>query len=287
MVYNKNVIGALVVLLFACSIWGGVNNRSSKQYKRELEAAQKTLSVLKEELQQAVIVAEAQKKAANAAEKRSEQLRLQSTVLQEEIKQLHHVSEKMQKTRKELVALRKASQRHAAVIAQKEALIAKLDQDLHAQSMNEENTVQELQRQLEERSAAMQKAREEQAQIAHELTVVKQELAEAQTSLERKQEQHRAADSAAKEPEENLVLVDETAQAQILELERLLQEKNVIIVEECGELDRVKSNINVLLSKISHQQTLLQQLEQEKLELAKKLAAANGQPGDQQEEAQQ
>jgi len=78
----------------------------------------------------------------------------------------------------------------------------------------------------------------------------------------------------------------ETAQAQIIGLEKIIEEKNAVIEEISRTLDRVKINMDVLLNKIADQQDGLQEVQEENRELIKELAAKNKEVADLQEQLQ-
>jgi len=78
----------------------------------------------------------------------------------------------------------------------------------------------------------------------------------------------------------------EKAKAQILGLEKIVEEKNAAVEELSQELDRVKINMDVLLSKIADQQDSLQEVQEENGELVKELAAKNEECADLQEQLQ-
>ncbi len=76
----------------------------------------------------------------------------------------------------------------------------------------------------------------------------------------------------------------EKAKAQIVGLEKLVEEKNTDLEEVSRELDRVKINMDVLLSKIREQQDALQEVQEENAELVKELAAKNEECADLQDQ---
>jgi chromosome segregation ATPase len=78
----------------------------------------------------------------------------------------------------------------------------------------------------------------------------------------------------------------EAAKAQIVGLVKIVEEKNANIEEISRELDRVKINMDVLLSKISEQQDALQEVEEENSELVKELTAKNEECADLQDQLQ-
>jgi chromosome segregation ATPase len=74
------------------------------------------------------------------------------------------------------------------------------------------------------------------------------------------------------------------AQAQIFGLEKIVEDKNAAVEELSRELDRVKINMDVLLSKIADQQDSLQEVQEENSELVKELAGKSEECDQDQEE---
>ncbi|WP_028582532.1 hypothetical protein [Desulfogranum japonicum] len=276
---NRNLkIGALIVLLVIWSIWGGVNSRNAKTYKLELEAAHQEIAALQAETKPAAPVVEVDKVGSSLTKEALEQLKQENEKLHSELKKMHHAVKQMQKAREELVALRKASQRHAAVITQKEALIGKLEEALKAESEKDSSTetmVEQLNQKLTACATALAETRDKQAQQASQVTELKQQLAVAQENLAANEEQSDACGDSGRERLSRLAIDYETAQAQIIGLEKIVEEKNAALAETSRELDRIKINMDVLLGKISDQQDILQEQEQENLELVKELTLKN------------
>ncbi|RUM37162.1 MAG: hypothetical protein DSY58_04275 [Desulfobulbus sp.] len=67
----------------------------------------------------------------------------------------------------------------------------------------------------------------------------------------------------------------EVARAQVVGLEKIIEEKNAAIEETGRELDRLKVNMDVLLSRIADQQDALQEVSDENRELVQELARKN------------
>ncbi|RUM37349.1 MAG: hypothetical protein DSY50_00445, partial [Desulfobulbus sp.] len=67
----------------------------------------------------------------------------------------------------------------------------------------------------------------------------------------------------------------EVAKAQVVGLEKIIEEKNAAIEETGRELDRLKVNMDVLLSRIADQQDALQEVSDENRELVQELARKN------------
>jgi chromosome segregation ATPase len=73
----------------------------------------------------------------------------------------------------------------------------------------------------------------------------------------------------------NILREYESTRAQVIGLEKIIEEKNATIEETSKELDNWKVNMDVLLSRITEQQDGLQELQNENRELLKELAAKN------------
>jgi chromosome segregation ATPase len=76
----------------------------------------------------------------------------------------------------------------------------------------------------------------------------------------------------------------ETEKALMMGLEKLLEEKDAAMQETSQEMDRLKINMDVLLSKIADQRDELQEMQAENRALAKELAARNEEAADLREE---
>jgi DNA repair exonuclease SbcCD ATPase subunit len=161
-----------------------------------------------------------------------------------------------------------------------------------------------------------QVAQEKSADVTEQVAVFQKKIAELQEELKQKDEQiaklheavskpaqpaaEKASEAAPQEP--TLVIVEsgekaqqarkkgcsdlEAAKAQIVGLEKIVEEKNANIEEISRELDRVKINMDVLLSKIAEQQDALQEVQEENSELVKELAAKNEECADLQDQLQ-
>ncbi|HHB77526.1 MAG TPA: hypothetical protein ENK84_13470 [Desulfobulbus sp.] len=158
-------------------------------------------------------------------------------------------------------------------------------------------------------------AQEKSAAVTEQVAVLQKKIAELQEKLKQKDEQiirlheavskpaqpaGKASEAAPQEP--TLVIVESTekaqqvrktgcseleaAKAQIIGLEKIVEEKNANIEEISRELDRVKINMDVLLSKIADQQDTLQEVQEENSELVKELAAKNEECADLQDQLQ-
>lgn len=136
--------------------------------------------------------------------------------------------------------------------------------------------------QISELQAAMKKmqtAMEKMKQSAAKAQVAQQERPEpAIVVTEKDQQPEQARNNGCEELAK--------ARAQIVGLEKIVEEKNAVVEEISRELDRVKINMDVLLSKIADQQDTLQEVQEENSELVKELAAKNEECADLQEQLQ-
>ena len=76
------------------------------------------------------------------------------------------------------------------------------------------------------------------------------------------------------------------AKAQLLGLEKIVDEKNIALQAAAKEKERLQTNMDVLLAKITDQQRELQALQEEHRELVKQLASGKEKGADPQVEAQ-
>ena len=79
----------------------------------------------------------------------------------------------------------------------------------------------------------------------------------------------------------------ETAKAQIIGLEKIVEEKNIVIEELSQNLDKVKINMDILLNKIADQQDAVQEVQETNRELVKELSAKNAEVANLQEQIQE
>jgi len=296
---RKNlIIGILSALLIIGSLWGSVGNKSSRALKRELAEARQQLRELKESASQ-----------------------VHSTVLDKTARLQHDLQEKisqLDKARKELVDLRKANKALEATISGQEAEINKLKQrlaDLSAASrQGVARQVSQRDRQIEKLNAALA----EKDRLLANLDELSAQAAALQDSLQEKEKTitelreqlagclNRAEADAQPEQDEQAVapsLPDqegqtppdaasslqpelEAARAQIIGLEKIIEEKNRTIEEMSQEVDQLRINMDVLLARIRDQQDEMREIREENRQLVKELAGRNRELADLREETQ-
>lgn len=270
---NKNVIiFILVVFTLIGSIWGSIANRqkiSMEAQLEQMEAAMKSLNV--------------------QASKEREQVLGKTAGLQET---LTEKEDQLQKARDELIVLRKSSQ---AV----ESKLSECTSTLQETNLKNENYINEIQAakntindlketiaRLEERTAGEEQPAAEQPKVAQE-EKTEVEKADKPTGEQIDSEELTALQDQL---QTTTLTVDrlreelDACNAQIIGMEKLVDEKNAGIDEISGEMDRLRINMDVLLSKIADQRDSLQELQEEKRGLAKELAEKNEEIADLKEE---
>jgi len=311
---KKNItIAVLAGLVLIGSLWGSVGNRNAKVLRQELAElkaqlasvedvssqshdavltktaeVQKVLQVKEEQLNKALEELVALRKANKSLEaKLSAPENVRMAELQEKMQGLLAKMAEFEKTLKakdELIAKIKADA--ASRIAELEAKVASLQAELEKARSGQTGEAA-VAPNNNETAAAIQDL---QAQLAG-----KQQQIEALRQALKQQEQQ--GGDQVQEPTlivvqpaegEDAPPVDEKelnkAQAQIFGLEKIVEEKNAAVEELSRELDRVKINMDVLLSKIADQQDALQEVQEENGELVKELATKSEECDQDQEE---
>lgn len=241
---NKNVVIFILVVLVCIS---GIWGSLADGKRKDLKnKLQETLAQLQKVTEQ--------------SSKQQEHVLGKTAGLQET---LAEKEEQVNKARKELVALRKE-------IKTLEAQVSGCNADLQKLSLEHQALV----------NAKGKPQAESQQQDSKELSVEEQtgsaeqkddgslqtELSEAELTIARLQQRLNSSN------------------AQLIGLEKLLEEKNAAMEETSREMDRLEINMDVLLAKIGDQRDQLQELQEEKRELVKELAAKNEIIADLQEE---
>ena len=298
---NRNlIIGGLIVLLVICSIWGSVSNRSAKSLQLDLTAATTELDALKAEKQ----AVPAEPTIVTVEDPRVKELEAQIAALHGKKQADGNQVMKLKKARKELVQIRKANKRFEAQIAQQNAVIKNLQNAVGANkkqdaaAVEEANVLREGLAKLQDKSvAAGQKIKElvagnektvqEKEKLQADIVKLQAEMSAAQEVIVATQEQETVAAEEEKERVAKLTVEMEMSLAQIVGLEKIVEEKTAVLEETSRELDRVKINMDVLLGKISDQQDVLQELEQENTDLVQDLTDKNEQLADLQDQLQQ
>jgi len=314
---KKNItIAVLAGLVLIGSLWGSVGNRNAKVLRQEVAElkaqlasvqdvssqshdavltktaeVQKILQVKEEQLNKALAELVALRKANKSLEaKLSAPENVRMAELQEKMQGLLAKMDELEQTLKakdELIA--KIRKEAADRIAELEAQVASLQAELEkAKAQAGENAGEAVAAPTDSEAAATIK--ELQAQLAG-----KEQQIEALRQALKQQEQEAAGQAQAlmgeQAQEGEAGPVDENelnkAKAQIYGLEKIVEEKNAAVEELSRELDRVKINMDVLLSKIADQQDALQEVQEENGELVKELASKSEECDQEQEEPAQ
>jgi len=257
---NKNlVIGILAAMLVLGSLWGQVGNKSRKALKLEKKAVVAQLSQIQAE-----------------AATGHEALLAKTANLQ---KTLQVKDQQFAKARHELVRLRKSNKAFEAQISKRDTAltaliqeksklveqIKKMKKSLAKGTGSGQQQIDALKQQLAAATSVQQGA-----PATEELQT---KLAKAEAAFMDLQEKLSIAEAAT---DESKVLRDyESVRAQVIGLEKIIEEKNETIEETSKELDHWKVNMDVLISRITDQQDGLQELQNENRELVKELAAKN------------
>ncbi|GBE12302.1 chromosome partition protein Smc [bacterium BMS3Bbin14] len=241
---NKNlVIFALVVLTVLGSIWGSVANKKKMSLEQQLTETITKLQKLRQH---------------NRRER--EQILGKTASLQEV---LHDKENQLLNGRKELVALRKANKALESKLSGCNAAVQKLKGENAAQFKD----LQAATARIARLSSALKRQNKQPASAGRDMMTAGTVSGSAASGSP--QEQRRSAQQTIEELRQQLA----AASAQIVGLEKIVDEKNNAIKKTAQAMARSKVNMDVLLAKISEQKTSLQQLRTEKQELVKQLAA--------------
>lgn len=250
---NKNVaIFILVVLIFIGGVWGSLADRKRIGLEKKL----------KETVEQ-------MQKMTDQSTKQREHVLGKTAGLQET---LVEKEEQLNKARKELVTLRKEIKTLEAELSGCNANLQKLIQEKEALAKTNGS------------GQAVPSAQEDAAQQAQPAAVQKNPEADPVVSDEQKAQTLQAKLNEAELTIERMRQRLDGANAQMMGLEKLLEEKNAAMEETSQAMDRLEINMDVLLSKISDQRDQLQETQEEKRELVKELAVKNETIADLQEE---
>lgn len=253
---NKNVaIFILVVLIFIAGIWGSLADRKKMVLTKQL----------------------------NETTAQMEKLTKQNTIQREQVlgktaglqETLAEKEEQLVKARKELVSLRKELKALESQLSSCNATIQKISQE-----KNElESRMLALQGKGPGKSAHPQQQTDPDNQMITPGEKGNNSVNDVQTLLERLQ----IAELTIGKLRQKL----DAGNAQMMGLEKLLEEKNSAMEETSQDMDRLKINMDVLLAKISDQRDELQEVQEESRDLVKELAARNEEIADLQEELMQ
>jgi chromosome segregation ATPase len=293
---NKNlVILALSVLLVIGSIWGSVANKKKAALNHELETKVTELETVKQQTSQ-----------------NQEMVIGKTADLQEA---LQAKEQQLSKSRKELISLRKSAKALEAQVSERDAAIAKLQQarakmqaqlktaakKSGAQAGEEVKALQDQLAQQAETLAAKEsdlqkttaelselqeqyKTLEDQLSAAGEESVKAEEVLAAEQTIAQLQEQLAGGKEETERVVSQLARSLELSKAQIVGLEKIVEEKNDALEETSSVIDRLKVNMDVLLAKVSDQQDGVQELQEENRELIKELALKNEEIADLEEQ---
>ncbi len=263
---NKNrAIFILVVLIFIGGIWGSLADRKKIALEKELND---TVSQMQELTEQSSI--------------QREQVLGKTAGLQE---MLVEKEEQLGKARKELVSLRKESQALESQLSGCNVTIQKLSKE-KAVLENEMRTAQSTKapkapETIDQKPAAALPSQEEKDSVEQKSqSGDERKTAENDVQLLQEQVQVQTAELTIQRLQQRL----DAEKAQMMGLEKLLEEKNAAMEETSQEMDRLKINMDVLLSKIADQRDHLQEVQEENRDLIKELAAKNEEIADLQEE---
>jgi chromosome segregation ATPase len=260
---NKNrAIFILVVLIFIGGIWGSLADRKKIALEKQLNETVGQMQKLTEQ-----------------SSRQREQVLGKTAGLQET---LAKNEEQLGKARKELVSLRKESQALESKLSGCNVTIQKIRQEKEAlvnemraaQVTDAEKTPGTTEQKLDGSSSQGEKGSDEQINqpgvegkiAANDVPFLQEQILTAELTIDRLQQRLDAE------------------KAQMMGLEKLLEEKNSAMEETSQDMDRLKINMDVLLSKIADQRDDLQEIQEENRDLIKELAAKNEEIADLQEE---
>lgn len=253
---NKNVvIFILVMSTLLGSIWGSIANRKRIVLKHQL----------------AEMAAKMEKIGKRASEDKEQVLGktadLKETLVEKDAQ--------LQKARKELVALRKSSK---AI----ESRLSECTASLKEMNAKKEAYLQEIQS-AKHTITLLQSSSQKTGKEAVQPLVAKQAAGE--------KKHHGEVGSLQDKLQTASALIEQLREeanvcnAQLIGMEKLVDEKNASLDETSQEMDRLKINMDVLLSKIADQRDLMQEMEEDNRALVKELNEKNEVIADQREEA--
>ncbi len=273
----KVIIGGLVALLVFCSIWGSINNRAAKTLQYELNAVTAEeqagkVEPAKEAHEAEVVVVE---------DPRVQELEAQIAELQAKEKMVGEKVEQVKQARHDLEEVRKANKRLEGQVVQQQNRVTQLKKALSTkkkQAAAAAKEVKALQDQVakltregvgaEERITALVAA---EAQAQETVAALQAEVQAAQETIAAAREQEALAVQQKEAMAAQAALDLEMAEAQVIGLEKIVEEQDVLLEETSSKLDKAEVNMDILLGKISTMQDALQELEQENVELIQQL----------------
>lgn len=287
---TKLIIGGLVALLVICSIWGSVNSRKAQTLQLELDTVTSAMDTAA--VEPATEASEVE--VAPAEDPRVKELEAQLAELQTQKSAEGEKGEELKNARQELVQVRKANKRLEGQVVQQQAMIKQLKKALNQGKKLQVTATEEVEglksqiaKLTQEKAGVEEKiqalvaseaqAKEAAAKAQEKVAALEAELKAVQEAAAAAKEQEALAATEEKELAARLITEVEMANAQIVGLEKIVEEKDALLEETSSELDRIKINMDVLLGKIADMQDNLQELEQEKFELIQDLTAKNEQ----------
>ena len=285
---NKNlVIGVLAGLLLLSAFWGQMEAGKRKALIKEQDAQQQVRA-------EAVISQNDLEAEVSKQEEAQQQVTMELGTAQSKVAEL---TEKLAEQDASLVSLQQAATETVHDAAKmKDALVAATQEQI----MSQQKKIQELQVTLDETQAALAGKQaivaEKQVIIDEKQAVIDEDvekLASAAKIIAQEQKQLKAhqgiqahlKDTQAKleavtaqleqleDSQIEMALESDTMRAQIIGLERIVEERSAALQATNKELENCKVNNTVLISKISEQDEDLQGLQEQKVTLAEEFAA--------------
>jgi chromosome segregation ATPase len=176
----------------------------------------------------------------------------------------------------QLTATTQALEEMKAALKEQSSSVDKRTENVDAlqAKLNEaQATIRNLQAELQESTIPVQELQEKLAQAETANQELQGRLQDSEAALQGLQDKAAAAETIA--DQSAIARENESLAAQIVGLEKIIEDKNATIEETSKELDRWKVNMDVLLTRIAEQQDTLQELRDENRGLVKELAAKN------------
>jgi putative ABC transport system permease protein len=273
---NKNVVIFILVLFTLLgSIWGSVANRQKISIEQDLKNLQAEMEKL-----------------TSQTSKEREQVLGKTAGLQDTLAEKEN---QLQKARNELVTLRKSIKAVESQLSECTATLQKMNlknENYRKELQTAKNTNSSLKaalaRQAEEKKTMALQAGEPEAEAAGTAAAETETVQGEGVPVEEKDQQEIFA--LQDQLQTTSLTVDQLREelnacnAQIIGMEKLVDEKNAALDETTQEMDRLKINMDVLLSKIADQRDFLQELQEKNRELEKELTDKNEEIADLHEE---
>jgi chromosome segregation ATPase len=262
----------LAVLLSLCFLWGAWGNQYYKVYRADLYTADKEIAELKSTLEQSEAVG-------TKATRLAEDIKSQLVKTRKELASLDQVKQTLELKLTELADSKKKQ------LAGKDVTLAEFIKNsddyifnlgkqltaLEAELLEKEQLLANFHIKCEE---AITKTMESKAKAPLVIDEVEVDMVIAETA---------DGDYETKVAIEEITIDDETKQeirmlqAQIIGLERIVEERDNVIEELVNALDKIVINRDVLLSRIGDQNDALRELHEDRRNMAKALTEKNKQ----------